>query len=146
MEIIHTSGTQLSRKQKRENYADIVKEMLIAYQKLECRMSLKIHFLHSHLNFFPDKLGDVYDEHGERFHHDISDIEIRCEGKPNNKMMDNYCWYLQRESDALLRRKVRSQKHFKVYSCTFGYAIHWLFHSALQKRNLTTCIGGMKGF
>ena len=37
---------------KNENYAQIVQEMLIAYQKLGCRMSLKIHFLHSHLDFF----------------------------------------------------------------------------------------------
>ncbi|UYV73934.1 hypothetical protein LAZ67_11001501 [Cordylochernes scorpioides] len=26
-------------------------------------MSLKIHFLHSHLDFFPDNLGAVSDEH-----------------------------------------------------------------------------------
>jgi len=35
-------------------------------------MSLKIHFLHSHLDFFPSNLGDFSDEHGERFHQDIS--------------------------------------------------------------------------
>ena len=84
-----------------ENYADIVKEMLIAYKKLGCRMLLKIHFLHSHLDLFSDNLGDVNDEHGEKFHHDISDLETRCEGKPNDRMMNNYCWCLQRESDAL---------------------------------------------
>jgi len=28
-------------------------------------MSLKIHFLHSHLDFFPSNLGDFSDEHGE---------------------------------------------------------------------------------
>ena len=87
--------------------ADIVKEMLIAYQKLGCRMSLKIHFLHSHLDFFPDNLRDVSDEHGERFHQDISDIEIRYQGKPSDRMMGEYCWFLQRESDALRRRKAR---------------------------------------
>ena len=35
------------------------------------RMSLKMHFLHSHLEFFPENNGDVSDEHGERFHLDI---------------------------------------------------------------------------
>ena len=35
-----------------ENYADIVQEALIERQKLECRVPLKIHFLHSHLDFF----------------------------------------------------------------------------------------------
>lgn len=37
-------------------------------------MSLKIHFLHSHLDFFPENLGDVSDEHGERFHQEIKTI------------------------------------------------------------------------
>jgi hypothetical protein len=34
-------------------------------------MSLKIHFLESHLDFFPENIGRVGDEHGERFHQDI---------------------------------------------------------------------------
>ena len=40
-------------------------------------MSLKIHFLHSHLDFFPENCGEVSDEHGERFHEDISSKEKR---------------------------------------------------------------------
>ena len=40
-----------------------------------CLMSLKIHFLHFHLNFFPPNLGAVSDEHGERFHQDITKME-----------------------------------------------------------------------
>ncbi|UYV75638.1 hypothetical protein LAZ67_13000813 [Cordylochernes scorpioides] len=44
-------------------------------------MSLKIHFLHSHLDFFPDNLGAVSDEHGERFHQAISSMEKRYQEK-----------------------------------------------------------------
>jgi hypothetical protein len=33
-------------------------------------MSLKIHFLESHLHFFPENRGKVSDEHGKRFHRD----------------------------------------------------------------------------
>ena len=44
-------------------------------------MSLKIHFLHSYLDFFPENRGAVSDEHGERFHQDISSMEKRYEGK-----------------------------------------------------------------
>ena len=80
---------------KRENYADVVQDMLIAYQKLGSRMSSKIH-LHSHLDFFPDNLGDVSDEYSERFHQYISEIETRCQGKPGDRMMGDYCWYLHR--------------------------------------------------
>ncbi|UYV75022.1 hypothetical protein LAZ67_12002126 [Cordylochernes scorpioides] len=52
---------------KVENYREIVNDMLLSYKALGCNMSLKIHFRHSHLNFFPDNLGAVSDEHGERF-------------------------------------------------------------------------------
>ena len=34
----------------------IIKELLIPYKALGCNMSLKIHFLHSHLDFFPPNL------------------------------------------------------------------------------------------
>ena len=68
--------------------------------------------MHSHLDFFPDNLGDVSDEHGERFHQDISVIEKRYQGKLNKRMMGDYCWYLQRYGDASHKRKAKGQKHF----------------------------------
>jgi hypothetical protein len=33
-----------------------------------CNMSLKTHLLESHFDFFPEKLGEVINEHGERLH------------------------------------------------------------------------------
>ncbi|UYV70254.1 hypothetical protein LAZ67_7002290 [Cordylochernes scorpioides] len=62
---------------KVENYRDIVNDLLLSYKALGCNISLKIHFLPSHLDFFPDNLGAVSDEHGERFHQDISSMEKR---------------------------------------------------------------------
>ena len=62
---------------KAPNYREIVGELLQSYQDMGCNMSLKIHFLDSHLDFFPDNLGAVSDEHGERFHQDISALEKR---------------------------------------------------------------------
>jgi len=59
-------------------------------------MSLKIHFLHSHLNFFPEKCGAVNDEPRERFHQDISSMEKRYQGKWNWAMLADYCWALAR--------------------------------------------------
>lgn len=52
-----------------------MENLLKAYNDLGCNMSLKVHFLHSHLDFFPQNLGDVSDEHGERFHQDISSMK-----------------------------------------------------------------------
>ncbi|UYV64495.1 hypothetical protein LAZ67_3000991 [Cordylochernes scorpioides] len=51
---------------KVENYRDIVNDLLLSYKALGSNMSLKIHFLHSHLDFFQDNLGAVSDEHGPR--------------------------------------------------------------------------------
>ncbi|UYV81282.1 hypothetical protein LAZ67_20000646 [Cordylochernes scorpioides] len=65
---------------KVENYRDIVNDLLLSYKALGFNMSLKIHFLHSHLDFFPDNLGAVSDEHGERFHQAISSMEKRYQG------------------------------------------------------------------
>ena len=62
-----------------------------------CRISLKIHFLHSHLNFFPPNLGAVSDEHGERFHQDITKMESHYQGKWNPGMMGDFCWMLLRD-------------------------------------------------
>ena len=53
---------------KAENYRELVDNLLYSYNNLGCNMSLKMHFLHSHLEFFPENCGAVSDEHGERFH------------------------------------------------------------------------------
>ena len=45
------------------------------------RMLLKIHFLYSHLNFFPDYLSDTSDEQGEMLHQDLQKIEKNYYGK-----------------------------------------------------------------
>ena len=45
--------------------------MLEAYKELGCNMSMKMHFLFSHLDYFPENLGFLSEEHGERFHKDV---------------------------------------------------------------------------
>jgi hypothetical protein len=89
---------------KADNYVELVNGMLEAYHKMGCRMSLKMHFLHAHLSFFPDNLGAVSDEHGERFHQDICTMEDRYQGRfsPNN--MGDYCLFLQRETASVSLR------------------------------------------
>jgi len=49
-----------------ENYKELIEDMSL-YHKLGCNMSLKVHMLHSHLDFFPDNCGMFSDEHGELF-------------------------------------------------------------------------------
>ena len=57
-------------------------------------ISLKIHILHFHLDFFPENLGAVSDEHGERFHQDIAEIKKMYQGKWYVNALVDYCWSL----------------------------------------------------
>jgi len=38
-------------------------------------MSVKVHFLHSHIHYFPENLEAMIEEQGESFHQDIKIIE-----------------------------------------------------------------------
>jgi len=96
---------------KSPTYKADIQKLLNAFQKMGCRMSLKLHFLHSHLDFFPENLGAVSDEQGERFHQDIQQMEKRYQGFWNESMMADYCWMLYRnEPDKLHKRKSYSQR------------------------------------
>ena len=59
-------------KEKAENYREIVQELISSHSAMGCSMSLKLNFLYSHLDFFPENTTAVSDEHGESFHQDSS--------------------------------------------------------------------------
>jgi hypothetical protein len=78
---------------KAENYEDMISKLIENYRALGCNMSLKMHFLDSHLDFSPQNLGNV----SEHFHQDISTMETRYQGKENPSMLAHYCWTLRRD-------------------------------------------------
>jgi hypothetical protein len=82
------------------------------FKNLGCRMSIKVHFLHSHLDFFRENLGAVSEEQGEMFHQDIQMMEKCYEGKWNAAMRGDYIWVLLRESKLLCKRKNTCNVHF----------------------------------
>ena len=51
-----------------------------SYHKIGARMSIKMHFLNSHLDYFPNNCGDYSEEQGERFHQDLATMEERYQG------------------------------------------------------------------
>jgi len=97
---------------KAVNYQKVVQDLLTSYKAIGCNMSLKIHFLESHLDFFPENLGEVSDEHGERFHQDILATENRYQGKWSSSMLADYCWTLKRDVPGANYRQ-------KSYASTF---------------------------
>lgn len=82
---------------KSDNYKELIDKLILAYKALNCNMSLKMHFLDSHLDFFPENLGAVSDEHGERFHQEISAMEKRYQGRWSPRMLADYCWTIKRD-------------------------------------------------
>ena len=68
-------------------------------------MSVKVHFLHSYLSYFPENLGAFREAQGERFHQDIKVMEKRYQGKWNVSMIADYCWNLrERERSVYLHQ------------------------------------------
>jgi len=54
-----------------------IMELLKNFNKICAYMSLKIHFLHIHLDFFPINLGATSAKRFERFHQDVMTIKKR---------------------------------------------------------------------
>jgi len=91
---------------KAANYQDAVQDLLTLYKAMGFNMSLKIHFLESHLNFFPENLGELSDVHDERFHQNIMTMEKRYQDTWTSAMLADYCWTLKIEvPDAKYRLK-----------------------------------------
>ena len=58
-------------------YQNVVDELMENFRQIGTCMSVKMHFLQSHLDYFLENCGDLKEEQGECFHQDISDIEKR---------------------------------------------------------------------
>ena len=82
-------------------YKEIVNNILGNLRTLGINMNIKVHFLHSHLDGFPENVGDVSEEQDERFH----------QGRENIKMMADYCWNLKCDvPDSKHSKKSRKRK------------------------------------
>jgi hypothetical protein len=122
---------------KSPNYNALVEELLAAYKEVGARMSLKMHFLHSHLEFFPENLGAVSDEHGERFHQDIMRMEKSYQGKWDPRMMADFCWMLRRDGN-------EGQHRRRSYLLHFGWKSFRLFYipncEGIINLKITNCV------
>ena len=98
------------------NYERLVRKMLDAFRAMGCRMSIKVHYLHSHLDWFPDNLGKMSDEQGERFHQDMAVIEDRYRGRWDVPMMADYCWSRKRDDPEAQHRRQADISAFQMAS------------------------------
>ncbi|UYV76450.1 hypothetical protein LAZ67_14000428 [Cordylochernes scorpioides] len=97
-----------------DNYKELVQNMFKSYEALGANMSIKVHYLHSHLDIFPDNLGACSDEQGERFHQDMKVMEERYQGVWDCHMITDYCWNLSRDlPEYTYKRKSKRLKFMK---------------------------------
>ena len=98
---------------KADNYKLVVNIMLLlAFCDLGCNMSIKLHFLNSHLDQFPENLGAVSDEQGERFHQDLMMMEERYQGRWDRNMMADYCWSIKRDCPQQVHKRKSYKRKF----------------------------------
>ena len=85
-------GPQIRTLFQDKNFTNHMNEI----EKVACQSvkNLKLHFLHTHLDYFPENLGDFSEEQGERFHQDISEMEKRYQGRWVVNMKADFCWTL----------------------------------------------------
>jgi hypothetical protein len=76
-------------------------------------MNVEVHYLRSHLDRFPENLGDLSEEPGERFHQDIKTLEAIYQGRWDAHMIADYCWNPMRDR----RGRFQSRKFTKGASC-----------------------------
>ena len=118
------------------DYQACIENLLKSYEDMGCRMSLKIHFLHSHLNFFPPNLGAVSDEHGERFHQDITKMESNYQGKWNPGMMGDFCWILLRDIPEAKYTRSSKKTHnwlsVVLWMCNCVIQVYWFNQCSLS--------------
>ncbi|GBN47243.1 hypothetical protein AVEN_185521-1, partial [Araneus ventricosus] len=76
-------------------------------------MSLKVHLLDSHLDYFPENLGEVSEEQDEIFHQDIKEMERRYQGKWNVSMIADYCRMLERDNPCKFHKRKSDKRTFE---------------------------------
>ena len=77
----------------------MVDELMNYFWEPGARISVKMYFFRSHLDYFPENCGDFSEEQGEHFHQDFRGMEKAIKV---DKMAD-YCW--------CLKRNVQSAQH-----------------------------------
>lgn len=81
--------------QRAENSRALVENMLESFDELNVHMSLKIHFMHHHLDRFLNQISTESDEQGERFQQVALPFEQRFKSKRLDSLVADICWWSQ---------------------------------------------------
>lgn len=71
---------------------------------------LKKYFFHSHLDYYPDNLGNLSEELRERFHHAIKEVKWRHQERWNVNIMVYYYLTLMTHCKQVPKAGMKSKK------------------------------------
>lgn len=87
-------------------YESTVADLMQHLRILGCNMSIKLHFLNSHVDYFWENLGSinknkvsVFIKTSKKWKGDIKVNGINLNGINLTCTMADYCWYLKRETE-----------------------------------------------
>ena len=89
---------------KNENCKELVDNMLTSFHSLGARMSVKVHFLFSHSENFPETSVNVSEEQISSGYQGHEGTISRASGCAYDA---DYCWILMRETREIYERKPR---------------------------------------
>ena len=84
--VLYPSSTPIEEQEK------IVQELIAAFYVLDCNYSPKMHYVHCHIKQLTDHQYLVSDEHGEKVHQTMKNLEVRYDGKCLSSMLSDYIW------------------------------------------------------
>ena len=90
----------------------IMAKLLSSLQDMADNTSIKLYFLYSHLDRFPENFDDLSYEQGDQFHQDISEMEVRYQGRWNAAMLANYCWSIKRDDGFAIHSRRSLKRKF----------------------------------
>ena len=109
LKSVITSFLEINRSAEYEKEVD---ELLKNFKKLRARMSVKMHFIQSRLDYFPQNCVDLSEEQGERFHQDIHVMEECYQGWWDVNFLVDYCWCLKQDVVATQHRRKSLKRPF----------------------------------
>lgn len=113
----------------------MVESTLDHFKKLGCKISVKVHFLHSHLDSFPENLGQYSEQQGKMLHQDIK-MERWYQGQWNERMMADNWWMLNRDRKCEVSTRKSKKESFKINRVLF------VFCYRVMKKLLEEFFGG----
>ena len=108
-------------------YEKKIEELLRSFHQIWAQMSICLHFLRLHLDYFPNNCGDLSEDQDECIHHDIRIMEECYQVRRIVNFSADYFWCLKRDAgrgDCKAQNKVHSKTFHKGITSLAYFSIY----------------------